>query len=113
MAITTGSKFLMRFADWHRRIESDNTIEAYTNNQWHRVTFTYNGAMGRIYFDGMLYATSTNTDYMWNTPAATYFGSNCRMLDSKTNFNGKLDNFRSYSRALSATEVQALYNARQ
>lgn len=113
MAITTGSKFLMRFADWRKRIESDNTIEAYTNNQWHMVTFTYNGAMGMIYFDGMLYATSTNTDYMWNTPGATYFGSNCRMLDNKTNFNGKLDNFRSYSRALSATEVQALYNARQ
>lgn len=113
MAITTGSKFFMRFADWRKRIESDNTIEAYTNNQWHMVTFTYNGAMGMIYFDGMLYATSTNTDYMWNTPGATYFGSNCRMLDNKTNFNGKLDNFRSYSRALSATEVQALYNARQ
>ena len=113
MAITTSSKFFMRFADWRKRIESDNTIEAYTNNQWHMVTFTYNGAMGMIYFDGMLYATSTNTDYMWNTPGATYFGSNCRMLDNKTNFNGKLDNFRSYSRALSATEVQALYNARQ
>lgn len=113
MAITTGSKFFMRFADWRKRIESDNTIEAYTNNQWHMVTFTYNGAMGMIYFDGMLYATSTNTDYMWNTPGATYFGSNCRMLDNKTNFNGKLDNFRSYSRALSATEVQALYNAKQ
>ena len=112
MAITTGSKFFMRFADWRKRIESDNTIEAYTNN-WHMVTFTYNGAMGMIYFDGMLYATSTNTDYMWNTPGATYFGSNCRMLDNKTNFNGKLDNFRSYSRALSATEVQALYNAKQ
>lgn len=113
MAITTGSKFFMRFADWRKRIESDNTIEVYTNNQWHMVTFTYNGAMGMIYFDGMLYATSTNTDYMWNTPGATYFGSNCRMLDNKTNFNGKLDNFRSYSRALSATEVQALYNAKQ
>lgn len=113
MAITTGSKFFMRFADWRKRIESDNTIEAYTNNQWHMVTFTYNGAMGMIYFDGMLYATSTNTDYMWNTPGATYFGSNCRMLDNKTNFNGKLDNFRSYSRALSATEVHALYNAKQ
>ena len=113
MAITTGSKFFMRFADWRKRIESDNTIEAYTNHQWHMVTFTYNGAMGMIYFDGMLYATSTNTDYMWNTPGATYFGSNCRMLDNKTNFNGKLDNFRSYSRALSATEVQALYNAKQ
>ena len=113
MAITTGSKFFMRFADWRKRVESDNTIEAYTNNQWHMVTFTYNGAMGMIYFDGMLYATSTNTDYMWNTPGATYFGSNCRMLDNKTNFNGKLDNFRSYSRALTAQEVQMLYNAKQ
>ena len=113
MAFTTGSKFFMRFANWRKYFESANPMDTYTNNQWHMVTFTYNGAMGMVYMDGTLYETYTNTDYMWNTPTATYFGSNCREIDGKTKFNGKLDNFRSYSRALSATEVQALYNARQ
>jgi len=113
MAFTTGSKFFMRFANWRKYFESANPMDTYTNNQWHMVTFTYNGAMGMVYMDGTLYETYTNTDYMWNTPTATYFGSNCREIDGKTKFNGKLDNFRSYSRALSATEVQALYNAKQ
>lgn len=113
VAFTTGSKYFFRFANWRKYFESENTMEQYLDNQWHMMTFTFNGAMGMVYLDGVLRGTHVNSDYSWDAPTATYFGSNCRMLDGKSNFNGKLDNFRSYSRALSATEVQALYNARQ
>ena len=113
IAFTTGSKYFFRFANWRKYFESENTMEQYLDNQWHMMTFTFNGAMGMVYLDGVLRGTHVNTDYSWDVPTATYFGSNCKMLDGKTNFNGKLDNFRSYSRALSATEIQALYNARQ
>lgn len=113
IAFTTSSKYFFRFANWRVHFESENTMDPYFDNQWHMLTFTFNGAMGMVYLDGVLKGTHVNTNYMWDAPTATYFGSNCRMLDGKTNFNGKLDNFRSYSRALSATEVQALYNAKQ
>lgn len=113
IAFTTSSKYFFRFANWRVHFESENTMDPYFDNQWHMLTFTFNGAMGMVYLDGVLKGTHVNTNYMWDAPTATYFGSNCRMLDGKSNFNGKLDNFRSYSRALSATEIQALYNARQ
>ena len=113
IAFTTSSKYFFRFANWRVHFESENTMDPYFDNQWHMLTFTFNGAMGMVYLDGVLKGTHVNTNYMWDAPTATYFGSNCKMLDGKTNFNGKLDNFRSYSRALSATEIQALYNARQ
>ncbi len=113
IAFTTSSKYFFRFANWRVHFESEYTMDPYFDNQWHMLTFTFNGAMGMVYLDGVLKGTHVNTNYMWDAPTATYFGSNCKMLDGKTNFNGKLDNFRSYSRALSATEIQALYNARQ
>ena len=113
IAFTTSSKYFFRFANWRVHFESENTMDPYFDNQWHMLTFTFNGAMGMVYLDGVLKGTHVNTNYMWDAPTATYFGSNCKMLDGKANFNGKLDNFRSYSRALSATEIQALYNARQ
>ena len=113
IAFNTSSKYFFRFANWRVHFESENTMEQYFDNQWHMLTFTFNGAMGMVYLDGVLKGTHVNTNYMWDAPTATYIGSNCRMLDGKTNFIGKLDNFRSYSRALSATEIQALYNARQ
>ena len=113
IAFTTSSKYFFRFANWRVHFESENTMDPYFDNQWHMLTFTFNGAMGMVYLDGVLKGTHVNTNYMWDAPTATYFGSNCIMLDGKANFNGKLDNFRSYSRALSATEIQALYNAKQ
>lgn len=113
IAFTTSSKYFFRFANWRVHFESENTMDPYFDNQWHMLTFTFNGAMGMVYLDGVLKGTHVNTNYMWDAPTATYFGSNCKMLDGKANFIGKLDNFRSYSRALSATEIQALYNARQ
>lgn len=113
IAFTTSSKYFFRFSNWRKYFESENSMEQYLDNQWHMMTFTFNGAMGMVYLDGVLKGTHVNTDYSWDAPTATYFGSNCKMLDGKTNFNGKLDNFRSYSRALNATEIQVLYNARQ
>ena len=113
IAFTTSSKYFFRFANWRVLFESENTMDPYFDNQWHMLTFTFNGAMGMVYLDGVLKGTHVNTNYMWDAPTATYFGSNCKMLDGKTNFNGKLDNFRSYNRALSTTEIQALYNAKQ
>ena len=113
IAFNTSSKYFFRFSNWHVHFESENTMEQYLDNQWHMLTFTFNGAMGMVYLDGVLRGTHVNTNYMWDAPTATYFGSNCRMLDGKTKFIGKLDNFRSYNRALTASEIQMLFNAKQ
>lgn len=90
---------------------STNPITSYINNQWHMLTFTWNGTTANYYIDGILLETTQNSNLYWSTDVhAFYFGKHLRM---DTVYNGKLDNFRSYNRALTQDEVRALYNAKQ
>lgn len=87
---------------------TSNPLTSYLNNQWHMITITYNGSVITLYMDGVLFENYTaNNHYSWNANwynSATYIGNA---------FNGKMDNIRTYSRALTLDEVRALYNAKQ
>jgi hypothetical protein len=88
-------------------------ITQYIDNQWHMLTLTYNGAIGTIYVDGSLFEALTSDKLIWGSYVTTsMFGADAT---NSTNgyFEGSLDNFRSYDRALTATEVQMLFNAKQ
>ncbi|MBO6027246.1 MAG: carboxypeptidase regulatory-like domain-containing protein [Bacteroidales bacterium] len=93
-----------RFKSW----TTNNSFISYLNNQWHMLTLTYNGFSIVAYIDGVLfeYTMNDNFDYSWGGEynTATYFGNA---------FNGKMDNIRTYNRALTADEVRALFNAHQ
>ncbi|HEX3745446.1 MAG TPA: S8 family serine peptidase, partial [Bryobacteraceae bacterium] len=66
---------------------------------WHMVTGTYDGATAILYVDGVAVANDTFT-----TP------SNITMpMKIGASWNGALDNLRLYSRALTASEVAALF----
>lgn len=86
---------------------TSNPFTAYLNNQWHMLTITYNGSTVVAYIDGILFETALNNSFTWdgNYNTATYFGNG--------GFNGKMDNIRTYSRALTHDEIRALYNAKQ
>ena len=74
------------------------------------LTFTYDGNLAMLYMDGNLFQTVTSSKYTWGSNVnASYFGIN----NNTGQFHGKLDNFRSYNRAITAAEVQMLYNAKQ
>ena len=86
---------------------TSNPFTAYLNNQWHMLTVTYNGSTIVAYIDGILFETALNNYFTWDGSynTATYFGNG--------GFNGKMDNIRTYSRALTHDEVRAIYNAKQ
>lgn len=95
---------------WASLTWTTNSLASYINNQWHMLTFTYDGNLAMLYIDGILFQTVTSEKYTWGSNVnATYFGVN----NNEKFFNGKLDNFRSYNRALTAQEVQMLFNAKQ
>ena len=76
------------------------------------LTFTYDGNLAMLYLDGILFqtVTSTGSKLTWGSNVnACYFGVN----NNEGYYNGKLDNFRSYNRAITAAEVQTLFNAKQ
>ena len=113
LAIYTGSYSSIQYY-WM----TANPITAYLNNQWHMLTFTYNGTTCIWYIDGVLFETVQKNAMYWTSTGinTTYFGKhgagygNCGNLMP---FNGKMDNIRTYSRALTQDEVRALYNAKQ
>jgi len=81
---------------------------------WHHVVFTFSSGVMTGYVDGVqvpfvsnTFKTSTSTlpNYAYNLYLAAYDGS----LDDL--FIGSLDDVRLYNRALSATDVAALYKA--
>lgn len=76
----------------------------YSDNQWHQLVFTHDGATSKLYIDGNLKKTETRS---YNTSAsALKIGSSA---SNSSFFNGNLDEVRVYSRALSEQEVESLY----
>ena len=90
-----------------------NPMTSCTNNQWHMLTITYENNLAMCYLDGVMVDSKTHNSLKWSNDVQISFIGDAATNNELSKFNGKLDNFRSYNRALSATEIQALYNARQ
>jgi hypothetical protein len=77
---------------------------------WAHAAFTYDGSNMRLYFNGDLVKTQAQTvDPGSQSSFPTYIGSMGNSSGSVYTFNGKLDEVRLYSRALSNSEIKQLY----
>ena len=74
-----------------------------TDNQWHHMAATYDGAEGKIYIDGILELTSPGTGQINESTYDLWIGANSQQ--SGRFFNGLLDDMRIYSRALMDIEI--------
>ena len=89
---------------------SDNPFDPYDN--WHLFTVVFNGVRNMLlYWDGIERAGQ----YEWYGPGVCYSGSpgalgHWRSSLGDTFMKGSIDDVRVYDRALSATEIEALYN---
>ena len=91
-----------------------NSISSYVDNRWHMLTLTFNGTTGLIFLDGVLFETKANNELNWSSNVNTsYLGTTADKNGNLGFYNGKLDNFRSYNRALTTQEIQMLFNAKQ
>jgi hypothetical protein len=75
-----------------------------TDNNWHFLSFTYDGAMLRAYIDGVETGTLAVTGAL-STGGSTNIGNY-----STYYANASIDDVRVYNRALSSTEIKQLYN---
>ncbi|MGC9603624.1 MAG: LamG domain-containing protein, partial [Minisyncoccia bacterium] len=86
---------------WH---STDNgTI---TSNQWQHVAATYSNGTLRLYINGVIGKEVSAT----RTSSFPNYDIGADGPSSRT-FYGSIDNVRIYNRALSAAEIQAIYNA--
>ncbi|MEM2987857.1 MAG: LamG domain-containing protein, partial [Candidatus Bathyarchaeia archaeon] len=85
-------------------ITSTNAVQA---NQWSHIVAIIGNSDNRLYINGKLEASSTSAS---SQPSSSTLSIG-RHLTNGWYFNGLIDDVRIYNRALSASEIQALYKA--
>jgi hypothetical protein len=87
-----------------------NGTAAFTTGAWHHVAITQSGNTATLYIDGAAAATNTGATLSPSGLGATtqnYIGKS--QFSTDPYLNGSVDDFRIYSRALSAAEISAIY----
>ncbi|CAN5262884.1 hypothetical protein BH10PLA2_BH10PLA2_00620 [soil metagenome] len=72
-------------------------------NQWYQVVSTWDGSSIRIYLNGQLQATTSSVTSIKTVSGILYLATGAAA------WNGTMDHFLYYNRALSAPEIQQLY----
>jgi hypothetical protein len=76
-------------------------------NTWSHVELTYDGAMLRLYVNGVQVATAARTGAIQTTTSPLWLGGNNPYGE---HFAGRIDDTRVYNRALSQAEIQTDMN---
>jgi len=101
-------------------VKSTDGTTGITAGTWHYVAGTYDNTGQKLYLDGVLVGSSLNFGPIQYQPAALQFGTVFNTADftpgvSNPNhtyyFDGQLDEIEIHNRALSASEIQAIFNA--
>ncbi len=77
-----------------------------SSNTWYNVIATYDGTNANVYLNGTLIGTTSATGNVTNNAYPFTIGA---AQDLSLKFNGKIDEVRFYTRTLSATEANELY----
>ena len=78
-----------------------------TTGSWHYLTLTADGTNVKTYLNGIQYASFSQAG-AWTGSANIYLGVR---FPTSNRWYGAIDELRIYNRALTATEVKAIYNA--
>jgi hypothetical protein len=88
---------------------ADSSQTIWPTGVWHHAVGVFSGVSGqKLYVDGVLVGTNANTSRGSTAATQITLGSE---FDGALQFNGTIDDVRIYNRALSASEVQNLYNS--
>lgn len=104
LVISLGDSVTQRFLiDYN----SNNDL---TLHEWHHIIGTYNGTIANLYIDGELKSSSTPVTYaIVHDDAPLAIGYEITSGAKDVRFKGLIDNVMVYNRALSAEEIQSLY----
>jgi PKD repeat protein len=80
------------------------------SNTWTHVVATYDGSTAKLYIDGKYDSEKSVIGDVWNSTGNMFIGHNADRWDTYAPFSGSIDDIRIYNRALSASEIEQLYN---
>jgi hypothetical protein len=104
MRLTSGQLY---FSGWQ---DDFGTSFHPPTNSWHFVGYVYVGGTSvAVYYDGQSQVGAISQSLSTTLTATSIIGG--ESSSGANSFNGQIDDVRIYNRALSASEVQALYNA--
>lgn len=112
LAINQGNA-TVRFRTWQLSNTDLNTSQTLSRGAWHHVIATWDGSTKRIYINGSLSESVAATGTMSSTTGAVCLGSVANGSTCSTGthiLEGRLDEIGLWNRALTAFEVQTLYN---
>ena len=78
----------------------------FPDDNWHHMVITYNGLDVKVYIDGQFYSDNHETGFIPASFSDYFLGC----APGKTLWKGAFDDLRFYSKTLSASEVNALFN---
>jgi hypothetical protein len=81
------------------------------DGNWHHVAGTYDGTTIKIYVDGVLQGATTYTAGVGYVPGDPLFIGKRQGVGNTSHFNGLIDEVEIFNRALSASDIQAIFNA--
>ncbi|MCK5174824.1 MAG: PKD domain-containing protein, partial [Planctomycetes bacterium] len=90
----------------------NSTYSGHTDGQWHHVGVVYDGKRRHLYADGVVILSDSSdlSGSLESCDGGLHIGAN--QPDPPTAFwNGKIDDVRVYTRALSVLDVKELYNS--
>jgi len=89
---------------------STSGIFQYAMYQWYFVVGVYDGNNTKLYVNGSLEASETQTGNILNIPNNIYIGNSEGLIRPQYDFTaGRIDEVRIYNRALSQAEIVSLY----
>ena len=80
----------------------------YTQNEWAFVVGTYDGTMMKLFVNGQLETSVSISGSLTTNSSPLQIGT--RLNLAADTFSGKLDDLRVFSKALSETKIQSLFN---
>jgi hypothetical protein len=80
----------------------------YPTNTWSHLAISYDGAMLRLYLNGLLVSNAPETSLITTSTSPLFIGGDQTMGQY---FNGRIDEVRIYNRGLTAAEIQADMNS--
>ena len=91
------------------------STQTVTDGEWHMLTVTRNGSSHRLFIDGLLVSTISDSYVQTGSNEGLAIGAKVRAQSSEIEapFQGKMDNIRFYNRPLNSEEIFELYQKRQ
>lgn len=87
------------------------STEFFDTNRWYHICITRAGSTTSMYVNGALSGQDINSPTVSSSGSYLQIGNDFTFGQHVSSFHGKLDDFRIYNRALSASEVLSLYNS--